>query len=316
MKRKIWFQTTFLFLIMVICAGCTRIAGDPKTQSGFKPETITYGDRLRSYLVQFPVEDAVQPWPVILALHGGGGTARSMCAMPGGLAEHAKREGYLLVCPQGYERHWNDGRGIQTWSAHAEGIDDVGFLIALIEALSQQYPIKSDKVFATGISNGGQMSYRFACEQSHRVSAISAVVASMAEDLNCEPSDLVSVLVINGTEDPLVPYEGGEIKAIRRGLGVVRSTQEVLTFWASQGGCDQTTEFTELPDRDPGDQTRIHHTRYQGCAAGVAVELYEVIGGGHTWPGANQYLPEWLIGRLSKDIEASEIIVDFFSTLK
>ncbi len=316
MKLKCTPWITSLLLIVLTCTGCAHIPVDIQRQSGFERGTITHDGRQRSYMIQLPAPDAAQPWPVILALHGGGGTARSMCAMPGGIAKPARRAGYLLVCPQGYQRHWNDGRGIETWSAHAENIDDVGFLTSLIEALVHQYPIDSEQIFATGISNGGQMSYRFACEQSHRVSALAAVVASMAEDLDCEPANPVSVLVINGTEDPLVPYDGGEIKAVRRSLGLVRPTHEVLSFWASLGGCDLTGEMIELPDRNPEDQTRVHRTQYQGCTAGVAVELYEVIGGGHTWPGANQYLPEVFIGRLSEDIEASEVIIDFFSSTK
>jgi polyhydroxybutyrate depolymerase len=233
--------------------------------------------------------------------------------MPGGLAELARREGYILVCPEGFERHWNDGRDIRTWRAHVEGIDDVGFLMALIDQLSFQYAIDPDKIFATGISNGGQMSYRLACERSGILSGIAPVVASMAITLECNPTDPVSVLVINGTEDPLVPYEGGEIRAIRRGLGTVRPTSEVIQFWAGHNSCEGEAQRYLESDRDPTDGTRIWHIEHEGCSNNTRVTLYKVEGGGHTWPGANQYLPQFLIGRLSQDMIASEIIVDFFN---
>jgi polyhydroxybutyrate depolymerase len=315
MRRKTWIVSILAIGIILICSGCSRIITVGGGSSSFEKGTFRFNGLKRSYLIQVPAGSKTEPMPLILALHGGGGTARSMCAMPGGLAEPARKAGYLLVCPNGVDRHWNDGRNIQTWRAHAEGIDDAGFLIALIDHLSLQYPIDQERIFASGISNGGQMSYRLACERSDRIRAIAPVVASMAITLDCDPTDPVSILIINGTEDPLVPYDGGEIRALRRGLGTVRPTSEVLQFWAGYNHCEVEAKRSQEPDRSPEDGTRIWRLEYDGCSSDTHVILYEIEGGGHTWPGANQYLPQFLIGRLSQDMLASEVIIDFFEAL-
>jgi polyhydroxybutyrate depolymerase len=315
MRRKTWITSFLAIGIMLVCNGCNRFIAVGGGSSSFENSTFRFDGLERSYLIQVPAASIAEPMPLILALHGGGGTARSMCAMPGGLAESAQRAGYLLVCPDGFDRHWNDGRDIQTWRAHAEGIDDVGFLIALIDHLSLQYPIDRERIFASGISNGGQMSYRLACERSDRIKAIAPVAASMAITLDCDPTSPVSILVINGTDDPLVPYEGGEILALRRGLGTVRPTSEVIQFWAGYNGCEAESERSLEPDRNLEDGTRIWRVEYGNCSSDMRVVLYQVEGGGHAWPGANQYLPQSLIGRLSQDIQASEIIIDFFESV-
>jgi polyhydroxybutyrate depolymerase len=156
------------------------------------------------------------------------------------------------------------------------------------------------------------MSYRLACERSERIKAIAPVVASMAITLDCRPSEPISVMVINGTEDPLVPYEGGKIRALRRELGMVRPTSEVIQFWAAHNNCKSEAERFLEPDLNLEDGTRIWRMEFAECASDARVVLYEVEGGGHTWPGANQYLPQFLIGRLSQDMQASEVMIDFF----
>jgi polyhydroxybutyrate depolymerase len=310
-----WTILSMLFSLSIAMAGCTFTRNGRFTSMNYSSHTLTVDGITRTYLLIEPLTETAQPLPLILALHGGGGTARSMCLMPGGLAAPALREGYLLVCPQGVERHWNDGRAIQTWRSHAEDIDDVGFLIALVDHLLQLYDIDDERIFATGISNGGQMSYRLACEQSSRVVGIAPVVASMAVSLECQPGNPVSILVINGTEDPLIPFDGGEITALRRGLGSVKATREVLEFWARSNQCGQEAESIQIPELDPHDGTRVIQHEYSPCLNGSLVELYEIVAGGHTWPGANQYLPEFLIGRLSQEMQASEVIIEFFNGL-
>jgi polyhydroxybutyrate depolymerase len=310
-----WTLSFILLSLSLMTARCTPSGNALFASKHHSSRTLTVDGITRTYLLIEPMPESAQPIPLILALHGGGGTARSMCAMPGGLATPAQREGYLLVCPQGVERHWNDGRVIQAWRSHADDIDDVGFLMTLVEHLSQLYNIDEKRIFATGISNGGQMSYRLACEQSSRIVGIAPVVASMAVSLECRPESPVSVLVINGTEDPLVPYGGGEITALQRSLGSVKATWEVLEFWAQSNQCNQEAGSIQLPELEPNDGTHaILHT-YSPCLNGASVELYEIVGGGHTWPGANQYLPEFLIGRLSHEIQASEVIIEFFNGL-
>jgi polyhydroxybutyrate depolymerase len=249
-----------LLAIVVVLSSlsCSTSLRASSASASLQPGTLPHDGLDRSYWVYAPDSlDAGTPAPLVLALHGGGGTGKGMCTLAGGLMAVADEQGLLLVCPDGVERHWNDGRGIDDWRAHAEKIDDVGFLTALVEQLSEQWSIDREAVFVTGISNGGLMSYRMACERADLVRAIAAVTASLPETLECEPSRPVSVLILNGTDDPLVPYEGGEVTVLGRQLGRVRSTEETYQFWGEIDGCRGAATVTAEPDLDPEDGTEV-----------------------------------------------------------
>jgi len=301
-------------VLLLSSLGCSIGLRSSATSISLQAGTLLHDGFERSYWVYAPDGmEAGTPVPVVMALHGGGGTGKGMCTMSGGLMSVADDRSFLLVCPDGVERHWNDGRGIDDWRAHAEQIDDVGFLTALVEQLSQQWSIDRRAVFVTGISNGGLMSYRMACERADLIRAIAAVTASLPEALECEPSRPVSVLILNGTEDPLVPYQGGEVALFRRPLGQVRSTEETYKFWAEVNGCQGPATITTEPDVDPEDETEVQRSALDDCSQGTRVELYTIFGGGHTWPGGPQYLPEWVVGRVSRDLDASQVIWEFFA---
>jgi polyhydroxybutyrate depolymerase len=238
-----------------------------------------------------------------------------MCRMRGGLLELARQGAFLLVCPQGVERHWNDGRQITRWRAQADGIDDVGFLAAVVEDVAGRYPVDRQRIFVTGISNGGLMSYRLACERADLVSAIAPVAASMAGSLECAPSRPVSVVILNGTADPLVPYEGGPIGFGGDNLGRVIPTDEAWRRWAASNRCEGEPAEVRLPDQSATDGTRLELLSHTRCAGGSQVLLYRIEGGGHTWPGGPQYLPVRLVGRVSHELDAGQVIWDFFEAL-
>ncbi len=126
------------------------------------------------------------------------------------------------------------------------------------------------------------------------------------------PSRPVSVLIINGTEDPLVPWDGGDIRIGGRLLGVVLSTEDTVRFWTEKNGCQADSVITQLSDRVPSDGTTVWMEVYSGCKDGVVIELYGIEGGGHTWPDGYQYAAESLIGKTSREFDASEIIWQFF----
>jgi polyhydroxybutyrate depolymerase len=228
----------------------------------------------------------------------------------GGLNPVADREGFIVAYPDGVDKQWNDGREIFA----AANIDDVGFLSTLIDHIARRYNIDPGRVYATGISNGGLMSFRLACDLSEKVTAVAAVTAALSDDLlrHCSPSQPVSVLLINGTQDPLVPWGGGQIKVGRQERGTVISTPDSIQFWVTQNHCWGPPNVSWEPDVNLKDGTRVRREAYEGCRDGTEVVLYAVEGGGHTWPGGQQYLPKSLIGRTSRDIDANELIWHFF----
>jgi polyhydroxybutyrate depolymerase len=274
----------------------------------------------RTFKIYVPVtnEKAVR-LPLVIALHGRGGKGRSMILLTRkGFNKLADKDGFIMVYPDGIGKNWNDGRMDEEANdrAHLENIDDVGFISALIDFMIKNYRTDPGRVYVTGISNGAIMSYRLACALSDKITAIAPVDGSIPQMIyhECSPSVPVSVLAINNVDDPLVPYEGGEIYGHFHSvkLGEVLSADESVGFWVKRNRCSVTPVVVEEPDRDPGDGTRVTSKRYLNGNDGTEVILYTVDGGGHTWPGGIQYLPEWLIGKTSKDMNATEVIWAFF----
>jgi polyhydroxybutyrate depolymerase len=225
-----------------------------------------------------------------------------------GMDDLAERAGFVVVYPDGYKKSWADGRG--TTASDRAGVDDVAFLRALIERLVQQYKVDPKRVYATGISNGGLMVGRLACELSEEIRAFAVVAATFPERLTtgCHPPHPVTILFIHGTLDPILPASGG-VPKIGAG-GSLLSAEGAVEFWRGLDACAsppaEEKRINPVPD---GTQTLF---RRWSCAQGSQVLFYQVEGGGHTWPGGWQYLPEAWVGRTSRDFSASEVIWAFF----
>lgn len=275
--------------------------------------TLVHDGLERTYYLLVPSSyDPATPTPLVLMLHGGGGNGRQVCRMKGGVAELAEAEGFLVLCPEGIDAHWNDGRTEAPYRPHQEQIDDVGFLLHLLDHIAGQYNVDERRVFVTGVSNGGIMTFRLACEAADRFAAAAPVIGSMAEGLDCHPARPLSILVMNGTEDPLVPWEGGSVRFGERELGRVIPVESAVAFWVQANGCDPEPQREWLPDTDPEDGSRVERVTYTGCRQATQVVLYRVEGGGHTWPGGSQYAPKSLIGTVNRDLHAGEVIWSFF----
>ncbi len=292
----------------------------PKLSGSDQRTSLIHNNLKRNFNIHIPPSfDKSTQSPLVIALHGRGGNGESMILVTlKGFNKLADKDGFIVVYPDGIELNWNDGRMDEEANdrAHRENIDDVGFISALIDLMIVDYNIDPKRVYVTGISNGAIMSYRLACELSQKITAIAPVDGNLPYLLinECSPSRPVSVLAINNINDPLVPFYGGEIqgKIKRVKLGKVLSASESVGFWVKRNNCSMVSVVTEEPDRDPHDGTRVKCTRYVNESDGTEVILYAVEGGGHTWPGGFQYLPAWIIGKTSRDIDANEVIWAFF----
>jgi polyhydroxybutyrate depolymerase len=257
----------------------------------------------RDYLVYLPpAYRPERPAPLVLVFHGGGGRARGI-APHTGFSRLAEREGFVAVYPEGLDRRWNDGRG------YGASHDDVGFVRALLDTLRRELAIDPRRIYATGISNGAIFSYRLACDMPGVFAAVAPVAGAMPVDLapSCAHAEPVSVLAMQGTADPLMPYAGGGV-ASRRGR--VFSAEESVGFWARVAGCGGPVTVTEEPDR-VADGTRVRHTDFGPCLdRRRAVELYTIEGGGHTWPGGPP--AGRAVGRVSRELDATALIWSFF----
>jgi polyhydroxybutyrate depolymerase len=276
-------------------------------------ESMQFGDRTRTYRIYAPAHRA-NPAPVLVVLHGGGGSGSGQELMTlGGFNRIADREGIIVLYPDGIGRNWNDGRGDVHSRAFEENVDDVGFLKALLKQVSASYPIDRKRVFATGMSNGGFMSFRLACDASDTFLAVAPVVAELSVDLGprCHPDRPVSVAILDGTEDPLVPWNGGYVKVFGIKRGQAWPAMRSFEKWIELDACKLRFDEPEV-NRVADDGTSLVRHRATSCAGGAEVRLYEIRGGGHTWPRGAPYLGKAIVGRVSQEFDANEEIWSFF----
>lgn len=314
-------RTLVLIVLAALLAGSVVYLRVWKTERMYpgdlRGEMVVDGLK-RTYIVHLPrnfSED--EHLPLLIALHGGGGSGFDMERLTrGGLNVLAERERFVVVYPDGVEGHWNDGRNLSRYRAQRENIDDVAFISALIDLFVGEYGVNGSRVYVTGMSNGGLMTYRLACEIPERMAAVAVVGVSMSENLydSCSPRTQVPIMIILGTDDPIVPWDGGELHFGPVKLGRVVSVEKTVEYWADRNGCTVRHGQEYLPDADPEDGTRVWVERYSNCSGGAEVVLYGIEGGGHTWPGGYQYLPRSIIGKTSGDIDASGVIWKFFSS--
>ena len=303
---------------MAWSAGCRKNVVPDNSQSG----SISVNGLKRTFLVHLPPSyDKSKSLPLVIALHGGGGTGARMISLTlGGLNTLADKDGFIVACPDGIEKHWNDGRPQAISRAHKDGVDDVGFISALIDHLDREFGIDRKRVYVTGISNGAKMSFRLACEIPDKIAAIAAVGGSMVDPVSVytKPSRPISVMVIHGTDDPLVLWNGGPIRFpfSKRDFGRSIPVPDAVKFWVTQNQCKAEPVSTEEADLDPNDGTRVHKEIYSGGADNTEVIFYKIQGGGHTWPNGHQYLSEKLVGKTCRDIDANSIIWEFFKAHK
>ncbi|MBI5202580.1 MAG: prolyl oligopeptidase family serine peptidase [Elusimicrobia bacterium] len=229
--------------------------------------------------------------------------------MDGRLDALAAREGFLVVYPDGLGKHWNDGRDGNDADPEA---DDAGFLAALADKLVKDGKADPKRLYAVGISNGGFMAHALACADAGRWAAIGAVAASLGQKAaaSCKPSRPVPVLMVNGTEDRLVPWDGREVRFLGRVRGKKLTVPETDEKWAALDGCTGEPERSELPDAED-DGTRWSLSARRRCQGGSEVLLYKVDGGGHTWPRGKPYLKR-LVGRTSRDVDFESLVWTFF----
>jgi len=228
----------------------------------------------------------------------------------------AAKEGFLVVYPEAVDGNWNDGRGIEGVRAQQENIDDVKFVRTILDCMSKEHKIDRSRVFCTGISNGAFMSHRLATEASDVITAIAPVVGGMAPAMakKFHPDQPVSILIIQGDADPLVPIRGGMVGFPRgRKRGQVIPTEETISLYLRRNGNQGDPTVTTL-DRDEKDGTSVEIRRYPDGPGGVRTQVYIVRNGGHTWAGRPLYLPEMLIGKASQEFSATEVIWEFFKS--
>lgn len=297
---------TRYLIVLALLTGClSGMTAASGTDAG--RHVLAYGGVERGYLLRLPSGTPVGArLPLVLVLHGGGGNAANAERMTG-FTDKAMRESFIVVYPEGSGRL--KGR-LLTWNAgHCCGyamdrkVDDVGFIATLIDRLVAEYPVDPDRVFVTGMSNGGMMTHRLGIELADRVAAIAPVVATLFGNERV-PSRPVSALMINGLLDQSVPHlggvPGGRFPGAWDGMAT-RPALDQVDFWAAADGCE-----TPCPRRDSGPASQW----LCACPAGSGVELYLVKDNGHAWPGGER--GSWRGDKPSTALNATDLIWAFF----
>lgn len=316
-----------LRLACCACAALLLIVFTPLARAGWQESSIRVGGVERWYRVYVP--DALpRHAPLLLSLHGGGGSMRTIDrGATQGWVRLADQHKFVLVAPNGTNSNTGDAHGNrQNWNdlrsnpaASQSQADDVGFLRALLDRVEADHATDSTRVYVTGNSNGGLMTYRLLIEMPERFAAAAAFIANIPVESTRlhQPARTVPLMLWSGTEDRLMKYDGGEIPG---GRGQMRSAPQTVAWWVQANRADPSKAQTlALPDTDPEDGCRIQGTRYPALADGAPVQFYRAEGGGHTMPTRTtapakaRPIYTRLVGRTCRDVEGADLAWEFMN---
>jgi polyhydroxybutyrate depolymerase len=304
MKKK---KLIFFYILIISClinvalfSGCISSEG----------EYIMHDGRKRTYKVHHPTGyNSLEKYPLIIVLHGGMGNSEHIEGVTG-MSEKADEEGFIVVYPNGTSLS-----GLHTWNAgfccgyaYETDVDDVGFIRALIEKLDKTLQIDTERIFVTGFSNGGMLTYRIGSELSDIIAAIAPVAAAIGGRATEEsplwtipnPEYPVPVITFMGMEDTAVPYEGGESQV---GAYSYLSVNESISFWIEHNNC------STIPQTTVSENGNIIIDMYNSDD-NYDVILYTIVDGRHAWPGGERGSSD--ADEPTQEISATDIIWDFF----
>lgn len=293
MKLRVLLLGILLPALMSSCAS-SHSATDTR-------QSATIGGRTRSWLVHLPSNRRAGQWlPLVVAFHGHGGSAATL-ARQTQLDTEADRMGFMVVYPDGIDHSW--AAGVNS-PADRVGVNDVAFVRALLARLERKYPVDRSRIVLTGFSNGAHLVQWLGCQMASSLYAIVPVSGALAQSLQpaCHPARPLTVVAFHGTADPIDPYSGGRIHI--HGGGKVLSVAATMAFWAKQDACSPAPQMTPIAKGKIG----LVRSAWRNCQGNVHVTLYQIVGGGHTWPGGPQYLPAFLIGKATHVVNASKVI--------
>jgi polyhydroxybutyrate depolymerase len=284
----------------------------PQLSGTLQKGTIEIGGLERTYRTYVPRQLANEA-PLVVVMHGSGGNGAQIRIETGyGFERLADERGFAVVYPDGYQGYWNACNIVGDYTANKLNFDDVGFLTGMVDKLISQLGIDPGRVFATGISRGGHMAFRLALEAPSRFRAVAAVAANVPapENFKCKPSGqrTSSVMIMNGTKDPLNPFDGGEVELfglIRRGK--VRSSRESAQYFADLNRISRTPETNQTQGRDG---VGVEQVLWSNDSK-VEVELITIHGGGHGIPQPYRRHPR-LLGPSPKQPNGPAVIWAFF----
>ncbi|HEY6395013.1 MAG TPA: PHB depolymerase family esterase [Candidatus Binataceae bacterium] len=312
--RRFLLITFALLSISPASAASNAFAGNANVGLGDHHETVDVGGLARTYIVHVPAGFyGKMKLPAVIMLHGAGGSGEQAIGQTGWSAKGDKDD-FLAVYPDGTPpdparparfllnpRLWNEGsnRG----SPNIKRPDDIAFISAIIDHLESAYDADSNRIYVTGFSNGASMTYRAGVDLSNRIAAI-APVAGNLQFASLNAAAPVPLLYIVGTQDPLIPLAGGDVKLPWGNVVTQPPVIRSIDAWRQMLGCG-------------GGQTKLEYdgvkeVEYDQCAKGGEIVMYTIEGQGHIWPGGGNRLPAQWVGNPTDKLNATDVIWEFF----
>ncbi len=288
------------FFILIINFSCSQ--NDEQTMpSGLFYQSTNFDNIDRDYILYIPSSyEENSSFPIVFNLHGGDMTARQQMENVSDMRSLADTENFILVYPQSTI----DDNGVPIWNLGGENskatdIDDVGYISHLIDEISNFYSTDLDRIYVTGFSNGGYLSFEIACKLSNRIAAFASVAGHMFIDTfnNCSPSHPTPFISINGTEDN---YQGIGFYYL--------SVENSNNYWINFNNNDATPIIINIEDINSADGSTVEYYSWKNGNNGVEVDHYKVIGGGHSYPKIN-----FDSSQENGDIDSDQLIWEFFS---
>lgn len=314
------FVAGVVFILSACATSSTNKSSTNRLKQGTHEYTILVNGFARNYVLHIPstakkgVAKQNNKSAVVIMLHGAGGTAKSATKMTGwtGLAD---KQNFIVAYPQGVRPNpekrasfrynpqtWNDGSG--RFYSGQEKIDDVSFINSLLDKLIRDLSVDEQRIYVAGFSNGSSMAYRLSVDLSHRIAAIAAIASSGMRVSNVRLDWPVSLIAIQGSEDPINPIAGGEV-TIAGQSDKRRPLIDTIQAWARMLECP-TQPIATSPLQDVSIQ------KYWPCSTGSEVRFYTIDNMGHTWPGGRNVMPRALVGKSSERINATNVVWKFF----
>jgi polyhydroxybutyrate depolymerase len=300
-------------LFLVACSG-------PPSEIPPGPMEVQFGhdNYIRDVTFHIPKKLRKRRRSLVVCLHDGGSNPEEMARVTRrSFNRLAEEDNFIVAYPRALNGYWNDGRQDSISLSHYRNIDDVGFISKVIDFAADSFKIEEERVYVTGFSEGGLMTFRLACELTVKIDAFAVVAASFSLDqiVECTPDTTISFMMINGTRDPILPFDGGQMMIEGREAGSVLSAEEAINYWLLENGCTEKSVTRDVPNTDTFDETRSERTTWDNCKNKNKIVLIEVINGGHTWPGGRQFTNEKIVGKTSQDFDTAELIWKFFKSL-
>jgi len=314
---KSWFFSSLIMLAIVMIVGsCT--SPPPEIPPGPKQVQIAHDNHIRNVTYHIPKKLKRRKRSLIICLHPADETPESFARITRrSFHRLSEQNNFILSYPEALNKNWNDAREDSISLSHYDDVDDVGFIEKVVEFAIDSFRVDPKQIFAVGLSEGGLMTYRLACEIPRKFKGFGTVAASMSLDqlVECRADTSISLIAINGTRDPVLPYQGGQIMIDEQAQGSVLPVEDAIDFWVKECGCNEKFVLKDMANRDTFDETRSEKLTFEDCKDDRSIVLLRVNNGGHTWPGGRQYEGQKNIGKTAKDFDASFEIWKFFKNL-